>query len=363
MKRLYSLLLSLTLVLPCVSSGQTYDLQFLEVLNNGTNFDVKVQIKSNGSTFGMGSGNLVFTFNTAAINTPVLQTAHNFSGSFYSAMSVTTPAAGRVSINIELLLSNSGTTVLAAYMDVATIRFTIANPAGNTGLQWRTSTPNRTNAFKDDNATEVAYGTFHNFDQPLPIQLASFTAATVGNNHVRLDWRTLTETNNYGFEVQKASGQPFNYQSVPNSFVPGQGTTVEPHDYTYTDSAVVSGLWYYRLKQIDLDGTVYFSDGVQVDVLTSVDDRPVPTEFALDQNYPNPFNPSTQIEFALPGAAHVRLEVFNVIGERVAMLVDEVRQVGYHKVRFDGKSLSSGLYFYRLSAGERSFLRKMVLVK
>ena len=89
----------------------------------------------------------------------------------------------------------------------------------------------------------------------------------------------------------------------------------------------------------------------------------LPTEVGLLQNYPNPFNPSTQINFALPEASHVTLEVYNVIGERVAVLVDEARPAGYFSARFDAATLPSGLYLYRLTTGTSMLVRKMMFVK
>jgi hypothetical protein len=97
--------------------------------------------------------------------------------------------------------------------------------------------------------------------------------------------------------------------------------------------------------------------------VTGVAVKPLPTVYSLSQNYPNPFNPTTVIEFALPKEAHVTLEVYNVIGQKVMTLVDEVRPAGYHSVRFDGTSLSSGMYLYRLSTGQQTFLKKLLLMK
>ncbi len=344
--------------------AQTYDLQFVEVQNTGSQFDVKVQIKSNGSTFDMGSGNLVFTYNTAALSTPALLSAANFSGTFYSPMTVTQPAAGRVSMNVELLLPNFGTTVPATYTDVATIRFTIVNLASTTGLVWRTVSPNATNVFQDDNATLVPAGTLHSLDEPLPIQLASFTAYVTGQNDVRLEWATVSETNNYGFEVQKAQDQPQSFTTIPNSFVAGHGTTTEPHEYSFIDASTPQGVWFYRLKQIDLDGTIHYTDAIQVDVLSSAEEPVViPTKVGLDQNYPNPFNPSTMIKFAIPQQSHVSLEVFNLIGERVATLVNEIKPAGYHEVSFGAAKIASGLYIYRMSTGDMTIVKKMTLVR
>ncbi len=100
-------------------------------------------------------------------------------------------------------------------------------------------------------------------------------------------------------------------------------------------------------------------------VLVGVKEAPsvIPTVFALSQNYPNPFNPSTRIEFAVPKESRVRLEVYNMLGQKIATLVDEVRTAGNHAVQFDASGLASGLYFYKLSTNEVSFLKKMMLLK
>jgi len=89
----------------------------------------------------------------------------------------------------------------------------------------------------------------------------------------------------------------------------------------------------------------------------------LPVDVTLHQNYPNPFNPSTQISFEIPEASHVRLEVFDMSGRRVALLVDEGRPAGAHTVNFDAAGLSSGIYMSRLQAGGQVFTRRMTLVK
>ncbi|MCC6397830.1 MAG: T9SS type A sorting domain-containing protein [Bacteroidetes bacterium] len=342
--------------------AQTYDLQFVVITNDGTNYDVKVQVKANGSTFKMGTSNFFFNFNSSDLGFPTLLTPHNFSdGVVYQPMNVN-GTGNSASVNIELNTAGSGTEVTTGYMDVATLRFAILDPAGNSNLVWDAG---GSVVFKDDESTVVDAGTLNNLNtSPLPVQLSSFTAAMIqSSGGVLLKWTTLSETNNYGFEVQKSLEGSDSWQTIEGSFVAGNGTTLESHSYSYTDVSVTPGVWYYRLKQIDLDDAVHYSESIKPSGVTDVKEKEIPKEFALDQNYPNPFNPSTVINFALPRESKVSLEVYNLIGQRVAVLVNEVKPAGYHSLRFNGASFSSGIYFYSLVAGETKFLRKMVLVK
>jgi hypothetical protein len=150
---------------------------------------------------------------------------------------------------------------------------------------------------------------------------------------------------------------------VKNGFVAGHGTTIEPHDYSFIDSTATSGRWYYRLKQINLDGTSYTFDPVAVDVLTVVASvTAIPRAYQLNQNYPNPFNPSTTIRYGLPQKSQVTLKVYNTLGQLVTTLVNGEQGAGYHEVRFDGSNLASGVYFYRLQAGNFVQTKKLLLL-
>jgi hypothetical protein len=123
--------------------------------------------------------------------------------------------------------------------------------------------------------------------------------------------------------------------------------------------------YFWRVKAHNAGGWGPFSVTRKfIRDLTGVATRPeVPTEFSLSQNYPNPFNPSTQIELALPKETRVTLDVYNLLGQRVASLVNEVLTAGYHSVKFDASTLPSGLYLYRLTADGTSFVKKMMLMK
>ncbi len=215
--------------------------------------------------------------------------------------------------------------------------------------------------FTDGVDNGLAYG--ESLVTPLAVQLASLNATIVNAQNVRVDWTTTSETNNYGFEVQKSQNMLNGYATIPGSFIPGHGTTITPHSYTYTDLTTTSGTWFYRLKQIDLNGTFHFSDGVQALQPTSVTPGDVPNEFALNQNYPNPFNPSTTIRYSTPKETSVKLEVYNIVGEKVATLVDQKQAAGLHSVQFEASNLGSGFYVYKLTTNEGSLSKKMMLVR
>ncbi len=200
------------------------------------------------------------------------------------------------------------------------------------------------------------------YNAALPVQLSSFTGSVIGQNQIRLKWTTASEVNNYGFYVERRRANESQFAEVPNSFIAGHGTTNQPYDYAFTDGGVSSGAWHYRLRQVDLDGFVHYSDEILINTLTGVGEQ-TPVEFSLGQNYPNPFNPTTSIALSLPVEANVSLEVFDLLGSRVVELASGHMEAGYHKVVFDASRLSSGIYYYRLKAGSFVASKKLALVR
>jgi hypothetical protein len=198
---------------------------------------------------------------------------------------------------------------------------------------------------------------------PVPIELGSFAATFVANGSVEIKWTTISEINNYGFEIQRSPDRSDAYETIPGSFTPGHGTTLTPHSYSYTDTDPHDGVAYYRLKQIDLDNTVHLYEGVRVNPVTGVGDESLPRQYSLRQNHPNPFNPSTVIRYSLKQEGDVLLRVFNVLGETVGTLVQERQGAGEYSVNFDASGLGSGVYYYRLESGLFVASKKMVLLK
>ncbi len=186
----------------------------------------------------------------------------------------------------------------------------------------------------------------------VPVELTSFSASVSGNV-VLLNWQTVTETNNSGFEIERSEDNQ-NFSQI--GFVPGSGTSTEPRSYNYSDNMISSGKYYYRLKQIDYDGSFEYSNVVEAEI-------GLPSEFRLEQNYPNPFNPSTIISFQVPNSSFVNLKVYDALGNEIATLVNEEKSTGSYEVNFRATNLSSGIYLYHLQAGSFVETKKMLLMK
>lgn len=186
----------------------------------------------------------------------------------------------------------------------------------------------------------------------IPVELISFNAVVLGNM-VKLNWSTATETNNSGFEIQRKQD---NEDFMTIAFVNGNGTTTNKTVYKYVDNSLTQGNYSYRLKQIDFNGQFEYSEVINVSV-GSLD------KYELDQNYPNPFNPSTTIGYILKDKSNVNVSVYNSLGEKIAVLVNEFQEQGYHQINFDATGLPSGIYYYMINTGNFSQTKKMLLMK
>jgi N-acetylneuraminic acid mutarotase len=186
----------------------------------------------------------------------------------------------------------------------------------------------------------------------VPVELTSFTASANGEE-VTLCWSTATEVNNQGFEIQRSIvGNDF----FIVGFVNGHGTTTEQQNYSFADRNLDDGKYSYRLKQVDYDGSYEYSEVVEVEWRSF-------NSYLLEQNYPNPFNPTTTIGFGIQNKSNVRITILNAIGEEVAVVLNDEREPGFHKVEFNAANLPSGVYFYQLKAGGNVEIKKMILLK
>ena len=197
-----------------------------------------------------------------------------------------------------------------------------------------------------------------------PVELVSFTSS-VDKDIINLNWKTATELNNTGFDIERGSVKNSVGEVIFTKigFVKGAGSSLISHSYSFSDKIINSGKYYYRLKQIDNDGSVKLSNAVEVNYKSAV------LGYYLDQNYPNPFNPSTQIKYALPFNSNVKITIINSLGETIKVLANEVQASGVHNMNFNAVGLSSGVYLYSIQAnavdGSQSFraTKKMILMK
>jgi hypothetical protein len=192
---------------------------------------------------------------------------------------------------------------------------------------------------------------------PLPVELSLFTAE-VKDNKVNLYWKTETEVNNYGFEIERhvVAGKSDAGDWKKIGFAEGYGNSNSPKEYFYTDDKLFGGSRFkYRLKQIDNEGQFEYSDVVEVEI--------IPEEFALFQNFPNPFNPTTVISYQLPVNSDVTLKVFDVLGNEIATMVDEFKIAGRYEIQFNATTLTSGVYIYRLNVNDFVSVKKTILLR
>jgi hypothetical protein len=218
--------------------------------------------------------------------------------------------------------------------------------------------PNYYVEFKDGPSNTLYNATAS--DVPLPVELVSFTVSETRKG-ARLDWKTATEVNNFGFDVERRQNNGTTNLWSKIGFVEGNGTCNTSHEYRYVDNNLIAGTYSYRLKQIDRDGAFKYCQAIDLTVQ-------LPTKFELQQNYPNPFNPTTVIEYQLPEQRKVEIWVYNALGERLVTLVDGVKDAGYYKVEWDSRgdsrlALPSGIYFYRMTGSDHTIIKKMLLLK
>jgi hypothetical protein len=202
-----------------------------------------------------------------------------------------------------------------------------------------------------------------NQNDALPVEMSTFSA-TSGSGSVELQWKTETELNNYGFEIERKAPVENKQENskartwVKAGFVEGHGTTNAPKEYTFTDKNLKGGTYTYRLKQIDRNGGFAYSQQIEVTMAAA------PSVLALGQNYPNPFNPMTTLAFTIPSDGMTTLKIYNTLGQEVATLVNEPLKAGeYHQVQFNASALASGVYFARLQSSNQVQLKKMLLLK
>jgi hypothetical protein len=185
----------------------------------------------------------------------------------------------------------------------------------------------------------------------IPVELTSFSAS-VADYTVILSWTTASEINNSHFEVERSIDNQ-NFSVIGN--VSGKGTTTEINSYSFTDNSISESKYFYRLKQVDFDGSFEYSDVIEIDINI--------TDYVLHQNYPNPFNPTTTISWQSPVGSWQTLKVYDILGNEIDVLVNENKEPGIYTINFNAQNLTSGIYFYELTAGNFREVKKFTLIR
>jgi hypothetical protein len=190
----------------------------------------------------------------------------------------------------------------------------------------------------------------------LPVEMTTFEALVQHGDwkdEVVLQWKTVGETNNYGFEVQRSTNGK-NFEKI--GFVAGAGSTNIAQLYKFVDGDVAIATYHYRLRQIDTNGSFSLSEIKEITVTP-------PTSYALSQNFPNPFNPVTNIIFRMKEDNQVTIRIFDILGREVATLVDRKMKAGTHTISFNATELPSGIYLYSMDTGDFREVKKMAVIK
>ncbi len=199
--------------------------------------------------------------------------------------------------------------------------------------------------------------TSDHMDNPLPVEIATFTANLVDDG-VQLEWVTSSEVNNQGFEIWRATDNNENFEMISsyinNERLIGAGNSNITHYYEYLDKNVLARhKYYYKLWDVSYSGEYNCHEAISISV-GNVDN--ITENYILHQNYPNPFNSTTEICFTLPEAGQVSLKILNVLGEVIWIMSDSYYETGHHSKQWHGVDkhgipVPSGVYIYRLSVG------------
>ncbi len=282
-----------------------------------------------------------------ATNTPTLE-AHGYVNQ--SVIPAGTPIADRwrtiMAYNNECSDNGFGCTRLQYFSNHA-MNY---SPAGGT-----TQPMGIVNSASSRNVLDAGNCTNANFrdDPALPVELISFEGVTI-DQQVKLEWATASEDNNAGFYIEHAH---LNGTFEELDFVAGKGTTAQAQSYSYTTEDLSIGRHRFRLRQVDFDGQFEYSPIIELNI-------DLPGQFVLESPYPNPFNPQATFGFAVAVEQHVRIELYNTLGQAVRLLYDGTPTANtYHKIHIDGSDLSSGTYLVRMQTNEFAASNTVTLVK
>ncbi len=209
-----------------------------------------------------------------------------------------------------------------------------------------------------------------NSEQTLPVTLSSFSAICTASNTVSIAWTTQSESNMIGYHILRTDDDNLtNANRITDQIIHAVNVSTE-HNYSFTDQTTEQNTEYnYWLESIEMNGTIQYYGPIRVKTGETADTPPaIPLVTQLKSAYPNPFNPITMICFDMAQQERVVIDIFNAKGQKIKTLYDQVVNPGHHQVLWDGtdsnsRIMSSGIYFYSMSAGKYKEIHKMLMVK
>lgn len=360
----------MVLILVSTISASEINGRFIVTNNDSSKLAVLLQINSNTANEAIGGATIVLGFDTSSINltsNPIKNTDyvfHNFCGNNYSPATITRPMKGRIWVNIDLPFnqSNNGTVIsdTSGWTDVVTIYFDITDINGIAELYWIYGSP-FWGIYKDDNLTLMDPNQFQDINYHYDITAPELVSASLLDSEnlelefsEQLDSTSALNISNYtinnGINIIGISRSTNQNRIILNT---------TPHTVGDQYTIAVNNV-------LDLSGNLISGNHNTAEYTgqpNSIENEQMPTEFLLSQNYPNPFNPSTKISWQSPIGSHQTLKVYDVLGNEVAVLVDEFKPAGSYEIEFNSDNLASGVYIYRLQTAEFTETKKMVLLR
>jgi len=213
-------------------------------------------------------------------------------------------------------------------------------------------------------------------DDPLPVELSSFTVSFTDGNSI-LNWATQSESNNSGWNIYRSETENFEESfQVNNDPIPGAGTTFEPTNYSFVDEYPVTENTTYRywLESRDYSGATDNYGPISLTIPSNDEQEPEIPEFIIDNisNFPNPFYTKTEISFYIKQEGQVNVSIYNIKGHKIATIFDnslsendinKKMRVEWNGRDEDGKEVTSGIYFYKITTNDKEYSRKMLLLR
>ncbi len=378
----YALALLMLIACQCVVAQPGYQVSVTQVATSNT-LTLTFWIGNAAPEFVLGTAGFKLAYNTFAVGCPTKLLVDDGpwdqqTDQDYANMTLILHDGGIVELHTQFVggVDYSGMLVPATSLKkIGAIRFEILSESEPAQFAWSSPYVFRLNSPGTQPSYEVAYTAAGDFippdDMPLPITLSSFTGTPLTDAvGVSLTWRTLSEINNYGFTVERRATGTGEFTALNDAFLAGAGTTSEPRTYAFIDRTIPApGSYEYRLKQQDLNGTVWYSPVVSVTAtVTGLNDVEIPIDPTLVQNYPNPFNPETVIRYGVSERSPVTVEIYTVLGQKIRTLVNGVLEAGRYQASWDGRddagqSLTSGTFICRVTSVTGTASVKMLLLR